>query len=66
MKYSELIGKRIRIIEMQGEPDYAGKEGVAKHIDDIEQVHGTWGGCAIIPIVDKFEILEDDKDERSN
>lgn len=64
MKYSELIGKRIRIIYMQGEPQYDGKEGIATHVDDIGQVHGTWSGCAIIPIVDKFEILEDNKNER--
>ena len=51
-------GDKIRIIEMVGEPHYTGKEGVVNHIDDIGQIHGTWGGCAIVPEEDKFEIIE--------
>lgn len=51
------IGKHIRIIYMEGEPDYSGKIGVVTQIDDIGQIHGTWGGCAIIPETDKFEII---------
>ena len=52
------IGDTIRIIEMKDEPCYAGKIGVAEFVDDIGQVHGTWGGCAIIPEVDKFEVVK--------
>ena len=51
-------GDTIRIIEMKGEPRYDGKIGVVEHIDDIGQVHGTWGGCAIQPERDTFEILQ--------
>lgn len=54
-----LIGKRIRILEMYGEPQYTNKEGVVEHIDDMEQIHGTWGGCAIVPGIDSFEIIEE-------
>ena len=43
---------------MQGEPDYTYKEGVVTHIDDLNQLHGTWGGCAIIPDADVFEVIE--------
>lgn len=50
-------GDKIRIISMDGEPQYEGKEGVVEHIDDIGQIHGTWGGCALIPGVDSFEII---------
>lgn len=50
----------IRIINMTGEPQYAGKVGVVTSIDDIGQLHGTWGGCAVIPGVDKFEVVEDE------
>ena len=42
-------GDTIRIIEMKGEPRYTGKIGTVELIDDIGQIHGTWGGCAIQP-----------------
>ena len=43
---------------MAGEPQYTNKVGTVTDIDDIGQIHGTWGGCAIIPEEDKFEIIE--------
>ena len=57
------IGDKIKIINMAGEPNYAGKEGVVDHIDDAGQIHGTWGGCAIIPEEDEFEILNESLDQ---
>ena len=51
------VGDRILIIEMKDEPSYKGKEGEVLFIDDIGQIHGTWGGCALIPEVDKFEVI---------
>lgn len=49
------IGDRIQIIHLSGEDDrYDGKEGTITHIDDIGQLHGTWGGLAVIPNEDKF------------
>ena len=53
------VGDKIRIIYMEDEPNYTGKEGVVTRIDDIGQIHGTWGGCALIPGVDKFEVVEE-------
>lgn len=38
------VGDKIRIIFMDKEPDYAGKEGYVTTIDDAGQIHGTWGG----------------------
>lgn len=52
------IGDKIHIISMQGEPQYRDKVGVVTYIDDMGQVHGTWGGCALIPEEDGFEIIE--------
>lgn len=49
------IGQTIGIINMIGEPDYAGRVGKITHIDSLGQLHGTWGGCAIIPELDSFE-----------
>ena len=52
------VGDKIKIIKMQGEEQYNGKEGVVTSIDDARQIHGTWGGCAIVPDFDLFEIIE--------
>ena len=38
------IGDTIKIIKMEGEPQYTNREGVVTHIDDAGQIHGTWGG----------------------
>lgn len=52
------IGDKIKIIEMKGEPHYTGKIGKVDHIDSRGQVFGSWGGLALQPEHDKFEILE--------
>lgn len=58
------IGDRIRIVSMadNGGQDwqaarYRGKEGEVTFIDDIGQIHGNWGGLALIPGEDEFEII---------
>ena len=51
------IGYRILIVNMEGEPEYTGKIGVITYIDDIGQLHGTWGNLAVNLTVDKIEIL---------
>ena len=58
MRTNAKVGDTIRIIKMECEPQYTGKIGVVKLIDSTGQVHGTWGGCAIQPERDKFEILQ--------
>ena len=51
-------GMKVRIIHLEGEDNrYDGKEGVIEYVDAIGQLHGSWGGLAIIPDVDKFEVL---------
>lgn len=56
------IGDTLRIDYMAGEPDYTGREGIVKSIDDAGQIHGTFGGCAVIPGADSFTIIKK-KDE---
>ena len=51
------VGDTLRIIYMKDEPQYTGKVGKVTHIDDIGQIHGTWGGCALIPNVDEYEVV---------
>lgn len=55
------VGDKIHIIYMDDPVGkrYAGKTGEVTHIDSIGQLHGTWGGLAIIPGVDFFEIIND-------
>ena len=59
--YGVRIGDTIRIINMDDrftpEP-YNGREGVVKLIDSAGQLHGTWGGLAVIPGVDTFAIVK--------
>lgn len=52
------IGDKIKIIPMDGEPKREGREGVVKYIVDLGQFHGTWGGCALIPGTDQFELVQ--------
>jgi len=59
------VGDKIKIISMNGEPQYTGKVGVVDFIDDMGQIHGTWGGCAIIPDVDSFEIVNDNQEQKN-
>ena len=55
------IGDKIRIIHLEGEDNsYDDKEGTVEHIDDIGQLHGSWGGLAVIPGVDEFEVITDE------
>lgn len=51
-------GQWVKIISMQGEPAYSGKIGKVEFIDSIGQIHGTWGGCALQPENDTYEILQ--------
>lgn len=52
------IGDTIRIIHMPDEPNYSNKQGEITSIDDIGQLHGTWGGLAVIPGVDSYEVIK--------
>ena len=53
------VGDKIRIISMEDvrANDYNGKEGVVEYIDSIGQLHGTWGGLAVIPECDTFMVI---------
>lgn len=56
-----LIGKKIRIIRMTDEEHYNGRIGVVRSVDSMGQLHGSWGGLAIQPENDVFEIIEEGK-----
>lgn len=54
-------GTKIRIERMEGEPHHSGRVGEVEKIDDAGQIHGTWG-CALLPGIDKFTVLEKPKE----
>jgi hypothetical protein len=54
------VGDEIVIIEMTGEPQYTDICGQVEHIDDAGQLHGTWGGCALIEGEDNFIVIEEE------
>lgn len=54
------VGTKIRIIEMYGEPQYNGREGVIEFIDSLGQLHGTWGGLAVVYQKDKIEVIDNE------
>ncbi len=51
------VGDKIRIIHMDSEPHYCGKTGIVLEIDSLGQIHGSWGGCALIPGMDLYEVI---------
>ena len=53
------IGDDIIIFKLSGEKtaDYVLRKGTIKKIDDSGQLHGTWGGLAVIPEKDVFAIV---------
>jgi hypothetical protein len=51
-------GDRIKIVNMEGEPSYKGREGIVAHIDDVGQIHRTWDGGTLIPKIDIYIIIE--------
>lgn len=55
--YDYLVGKVIRITCMDDEPSYEGKTGKVIFVDDMGQLHGTWGGLAVIPDIDRFSVI---------
>ena len=53
-------GMKIRIVRMEGESQYDGKEGIIEFVDGIGQLHGTWGGLAVQPERDTLQVLQDE------
>lgn len=54
------IGDTIRITKLDDPYDstYVGREGVVESIDSIGQLHGSWGGLAVIPGEDDFIVIK--------
>ena len=57
-KFDVKPGDIVHIHHMYGELEYSDREGVVKSIDDIGQIHGSWGGLAL-NFDDDWEIISD-------
>ena len=58
MKYE--VGMVIFIIHIVDDAeDYFDRVGTITHIDDIGQLHGTWGSLALVPDLDNFIVVEE-------
>lgn len=59
MKYE--VGMKVFIIHIVDDAeDYFGRVGFITHIDDIGQLHGTWGGLALVSDLDNFIVVEEE------
>ena len=59
MKYE--VGMKIFVIHIVDDAeDYFGRVGYITHIDDIGQLHGTWGSLALVPDLDDFIVVEEE------
>ena len=59
MKYE--VGMMLLIVHIVDDlEDYSGRVGVITHIDDLGQLHGTWGSLVLVPELDDFIVLEDE------
>lgn len=54
------VGDTIRITKLDDPYDhsYVGREGVVEFIDSMDQIHGSWGGLALIPGEDDFIVIK--------
>ena len=65
-KYMEKIeGKwKVHIIEMVGEPQYNGREGYITYVNNLGQIHGTWGISVLRPERDRFEVTKESVEDK--
>jgi len=56
------IGDKIKILSMDGQPQYEGREGIIQRISKDPwgdtALYGTWGGLAIYPHIDRITVIE--------
>ncbi len=60
MPHGVKVGDTIRITKLDDPYDksYVGREGVVEFIDSMDQIHGSWGGLALIPGEDDFIVIK--------
>lgn len=53
-------GDIIKITKLEDPYDhsYEGRIGKVEFVDDAGQLHGTWGGLAVIPETDEYTIIK--------
>ena len=54
------VGKKVHVI-INDPYHYVDAWGTVEHVDDMGQLHGSWGGCAVILDEDSYRIIDADK-----
>ena len=50
-------GDTIKILSMCSDLSYDDRTGIVRMIDDLGQLHGTWGESAVNPEIDDYFVL---------
>lgn len=53
---SKYLNKKVQVVIDDPYHPMAGT-GIVTHVDDMGQLHGTWGGLAAIPGVDSITLI---------
>lgn len=51
------LGKTVRVNILDDWNPILNKTGIVEYVDDMGQLHGTWGGLAVIPDIDDIELV---------
>ena len=51
------LGKEVHVVINDGIDFFSGV-GVVERVDDIGQLHGTWGGLGVMPGEDQITIIK--------
>lgn len=55
---ADTLGKKVRIVFVEGEPTATGMEGTVERISETGKLWGTWGKFALDCILDKWEVID--------
>lgn len=50
-------GDTVKILTMYSDSSFDGKTGAVRMIDDLGQLHGTWGPVPIKPEIDDYFVI---------
>ena len=50
------LGKKVKVMILDPYSPISAT-GIVEHVDDAGQLHGTWGGLAAIPGIDRIELM---------
>lgn len=55
---ADTLGKKVRIVFVEGEPTATGMTGTVERISETGKLRGTWGNFTLDCILDKWEVID--------